>query len=205
MHASYRSQKLLVILIPFLLSLLATGASAQAKKTADRRSEFDAFGGFSYINSDYLAPYGNFGGTIGGDYTPRFIPRYQSLIVPSFQIRGTLANGPSVNEKTIEGGIRIGSTYRNFHPYVDLLAGQGIINFNYPQLKADGTLYKRDSTFIYVYGGGVTFDVKNNFSIMADFQQQYWDLGEHPPVRFYPYAATIGIRYRIPFKAYKTR
>jgi hypothetical protein len=204
MHLTPRPSKLFLVLVPFLASLLATGAMAQAKKTATRASEFDAFGGFSYVDSNYQAPLGNYGVTLGGDYT-QFVPRYHGLITPSLQVRGTIAPGPTVDEKTIEGGLRLASTYKRLHPYADLLFGYGVITFNHPSLRSDGTYYSHDSTFIYIAGGGLTFDTMTNFSLMADYQYQYWDLGEHPPNRFYPYAATIGVVYHIPFKAYKTR
>jgi hypothetical protein len=189
-----------------LLSLAPAGAFAQASKTADRSAEFDAFGGFTYQNDSYYSPT-NLGGTLGGDYT-QFIKRYHGLITPSFQIRGTLTPGSNDSEKTIEGGLKLATTYKRLHPYGDFLFGNGIINFPRPAgLAATATYRSHDSSFIYVYGGGLTYDIKPHWSAMVDFQQQYWDFGNAlhaPPDRFYPQAITFGVVYHIPFKAYRT-
>jgi len=190
----------------FVLVSLGTGcALGQARTTATRASEYDIFGGFSYVKSAYLLPDNNFGGTIGADFT-KFIPQFGGRITPSVQARGTFAPGPANGEKSLEGGLRLATTVRQrFHPYVDLMVGVGIITFNHPEVLNDGSLYRRDGGFLYVYGGGLTYDTKTNFSALVDYQQQYWNLDQQPPVRFYPGALTFGVLYHIPFKPYKTR
>ena len=193
----------LILFTLFISSVLTLDASGQAGKTATRSAEYDLFGGFSDVKSDYLSSDHNHGGTIGADYT-QFVPRYRGLIVPSIEVRGTFAPGPVVGEKTFEVGARLATSYRRLHPYVDLLVGGGFITFDHPTISPSGRLYKSDRSFIYVYGGGVTYDTNTNFSVLVDYQQQYWNLDEHPPVRFYPGALTFGVVYHIPFKAYKT-
>jgi len=178
-------------------------ADAQSKITATRSAEFDLFGGFNRLNSDYIPPYINYGMTLGGDYT-QFIKRYHGLITPSFQLRGTIVPGNTHNEKTIEGGLKLATTYRRLHPYGDFMLGQGVITFPRPANPDPNNKY-RDSSIIYIGGGGVTYDVYRGWSAMADYQYQYWDLGGHPPNRFYPQSLTFGLVYHIPFKAYKTR
>jgi len=204
MNHVQQAWKLFLFVFIFSVSLGTVRASGQAHSAATRTSEYDIFGGFSYVKSDYRSPDNNYGGTIGADYT-RFIPQFGGLITPSVQIRATIAPGPEVDEKSFEGGFRLASTYRQFHPYVDFMLGTGVITFAHPELLLDGRLYKRDGGFVYVYGGGVTYDLKRNFSALVDYQQQYWNLDQQPPVRFYPGVLTFGVVYHIPFKAYKTR
>ena len=176
----------------------------QARRTATRATDYDVFGGFSYVNSGYRTPRRAFGGTLGADFT-KFIPQFRGLITPSLEVRGTLVSGPFVGERTFEAGLRLASTYKRFHPYGDLLVGVGVITFAHPALKIDGQLYRRDSGFAYVYGGGLIYDTRSNFSYLADYQRQYWNLGQQPPERIYPGVLTFGVVYHIPFKAYKTR
>ncbi len=213
MYAAYPPGMLLV-LFASLLWLSSAASSGQAKTTATRSDEFDAFAASTLLDNNYMNPRGNYGVTLRGDYT-HFIHRYRGLIIPSFQVRGSVAPGSAVGEKTLQGGFRIASTYRNFHPYGEFLVGDGIITFTHPEVMADGRLYRRDSSFIYVYGGGLTYDLHSrdlhanallsNFSVMADYQRQDWNLGQRPPVRFNPQGLSFGIVYHIPFKAYKTR
>lgn len=203
MHKQNRLGTLAFIVIPFLAAMLATTAFAQAKRAADRSSELDAFGGFTYLDSDYYYPRNNFGVTLGGDYT-YFIKRYHGLIIPSFQVRGTITPGPADSQKTISGGLKLATTYRNLHPYGDFLAGGGVITFPLPPNAAPGFYRVRDSSTIYTYGGGITYDFRPNWSAMVDYQRQHWNLGDNPPDIFHPQAVTVGIVYHIPWKAYKT-
>lgn len=208
MYSTCRSIKLLALLAGYLW-LGSTVAFAQARKTATRSDEFDAFGAFTLLDNNYTSPRGNYGGTLGGDYT-HFIRRYRGLIIPSIQVRGSFAPGPAVGEKTLQGGLRLATTYRQFHPYGEFLVGDGILTFTHPRTMTDGRLYRRDSSFIYVYGGGFTYDIPgrglvSEFSLLADYQRQDWNLGERPPVRFNPQALSFGVVFHIPFKAYRTR
>lgn len=207
MHQAHRPGILLLVLA-LSASLLVPCASAQARKTAERSAELDAFGGFTYLNNDYYAPYDNFGVTLGVDYT-HFIKRFHGLIIPSLQLRGTITPGESVSEKTIGGGLKLATTYHRFHPYGDFEMGLGVINFPLPPNPVPGTLYRiRDSSAIYIYGGGITYDIKPAWSLMLDYQRQHWDLGAAPPAppdRLNPQALTLGVVFRVPFKAYKIR
>ena len=201
------------LLFSFAFGLTVTGAtsaSAQAKITADKDAEFDAFGAYTWIDRAYETTDTNNGATFGVDYT-HFIKRYRGLITPSFQVRGTVAAGSGSNssEKTIEGGLKLATTWRRFHPYGDFLIGDGAINFPLPANPAPGVLYyTRDTSFLYIYGGGVTYDIKRDWSAMVDYQHQYWDLGKvgsSAPTRFYPEVLSFGVVYHIPFKAFKHR
>jgi hypothetical protein len=208
MHASNRPG---ILLLLFALSVLSftQGASAQTRRTATRTDEIDAFGGFTYLDNDYRPPHPNYGVTLGADYT-HFIPQFRGLITPSVQIRGTITPGSADTQKTIQVGIKLATTYRRFHPYGDFLFGNGVITFPLPPNPVPGTAYRvRDSSAVYTYGGGITYDFRPNWSAMVDYQHQYWDLGARPspspPDRFYPQALTFGVVFHIPLKAYKTR
>jgi opacity protein-like surface antigen len=204
MRERNRLGTLLFIFIPLIAAMLATTAFAQARKTADRSSELDAFGGFTYLDSDYYDPRNNFGVTLGADYT-YFIKHYHGLIIPSFQVRGTLTPGPADSQKTIAAGLKLATTYHRLHPYGDFLVGGGVITFPLPPNPIPGVSYRiRDSSTVYTYGGGITYDFRPNWSAMVDYQRQRWNLGDNPPDIFHPQAVTFGVVFHIPLKAYKT-
>ncbi len=204
MHDAYRLRFLaLLALLIGLVWLDSQQGIAQSRTTATRSAEIDAFGGFNRLQSDYIPPFINYGVTLGADYT-QFIKRYRGLIIPSFQLRGTIVPGNTHDEKTLQGGLKLATTYRHLHPYGALMVGQGVITFPRPAVP-DPTNKYRDSSFIYNFGGGLTYDFRRDWSLLADYQHQYWDLGGHPPNRFYPQALTFGAVYHIPFKAFKTR
>ncbi|NYF78128.1 hypothetical protein [Granulicella arctica] len=182
----------------------AANASAQAKKTATRSVDLSAFAGFTYENAAYDSP-SNIGLTFGADYT-QFIKRLRGLIIPSFELRGTFTPGSTDSEKTVEGGLKLATTFKRLHPYGDFLYGGGIITFPVPA-NAPPTYRRRDSSETPVYGGGITYDVRPNWSAMVDFQQQNWNFHSKPPAApdlLTPQLLTFGIVYHIPFKAYKT-
>jgi hypothetical protein len=203
MRERNRLGTLLFIFMPLIAAMFAATTFAQSRKTADRSSEIDAFGGFTYLDSDYYDPRNNFGVTLGADYT-YFIKRYRGLIIPSFQVRGTITPGPADSQKTISGGLKLATTYRRLHPYGDFLFGNGIITFPIPPNAPPGIYRVRDSSAVYTYGGGLTYDLKPSWSVMADYQRQSWDLGNNPPDRLHPQGVTVGVVFHIPLKAYKT-
>ena len=205
MHHSriFRKLALLSLVLLFPLSISINRAAAQSRKTATRVAEFDAFAAFTGVDNNFTPPLANFGVTLGGDYT-QFITRFHGLITPSFQIRGTLTPGGSVGLSSLQGGFKIASTYHHLHPYGDVLVGDGVLTYPRPAVPDPANKY-RDTSFLYTYGGGLTYDLGlSHFSLMADFQHQYYDLGQHPPLRFYPKAYSLGVVYHIPFKAFKT-
>jgi hypothetical protein len=203
-----RSVVVLLLFVSLLAILGALDARGQARITADKKAGVDVFGGFTGLDNDYYGPDYNYGVTLGGDYT-HYIKRYRGLIVPSFEVRGTLTPGGTVGQKTLEGGLKLATKYHRLQPYGDLLIGQGVITFPLPPDPVAGVKYRtRDSSFIYVYGGGLTYDVAPSFSFMADYQHQYWDLGRvglTPPDRFYPQAVTLGVVYHVPFRNFRSR
>ena len=189
-----------VVIFLFLVCVLTHGTPlhAQALLTASKESDISGFGGFSYENPDFGPQTANHntGGTVGLDLT-----RYLfSNVASSLEARGTYAAGPYVSEHTFAVGLNFATQYRRrFHPYVDFLAGFGVIKF----LTAGPGLHSDRST-IYSFGGGVDIDIVHRVSLKADIQGSHWDLGHVQLMNqtFAPMIATVGVAYRIPFRAH---
>lgn len=162
-------------------------AYAQAIPTMQRGAEFAPFVQTTIVNPDW-AQTRNIGFTAGFDYT-RFIP---SIVQPSLEFRATRANGHTVNESTYLGGIKLLTTIHNIHPYAVVLAGKGIISFNY----YNGGL-KGDDSAVYAYGGGAEFYVRPAWKLRAEYTQQHWNLD---PNTLTPSALGFGVAYSVPFR-----
>jgi len=170
-----------------LLAGLSVAARAQAIPTMQRGAEFAPFVQTTIVNPDW-AQTKNIGFTAGFDYT-RFIP---SIVQPSLEFRATRANGHTVNESTYLGGIKLQTTIHNIHPYAVVLAGKGIITFNYFY---NGGL-KGDDSAVYAYGGGAEFNVRRSWKVRAEYTQQHWNLD---PNTLTPSALGFGVAYSVPF------
>ncbi len=81
-----------------------------------------------------MAPGKDNGAIFGGEYT-RFMNRFLN---PSLEVRGKVAAGATVDERTWGGGIRGVHRFRNFYPYIDFLVSSGTIHFNYRFIDAFG-------------------------------------------------------------------
>ncbi|HKO19182.1 MAG TPA: outer membrane beta-barrel protein [Acidobacteriaceae bacterium] len=174
----------------FAITLLAgtsMAARAQAIPTVQRGAEFAPFVQTTIVNPDW-AQTRNIGFTAGFDYT-RFIP---SIVQPSLEFRATRATGHTVNESTYLGGIKLLTTIHNIHPYAVVLAGKGIISFNYYN---DGI--KGDDSAVYAYGGGAEFYVRPAWKLRAEYTQQHWNLD---PNTLTPSALGFGVAYSVPFR-----
>jgi opacity protein-like surface antigen len=176
------------------LTLLVTGAAvaigradAQAFPTVQRGAEFAPFAQATLVNPDWGQTH-NLGFTAGFDYT-RFIP---ALVQPSLEFRVTHANGRTVNQTTYLGGFKLQTTIHNLHPYAVVLAGKGIVTFNYFY---NGGL-KGDDSAVYAYGGGLEFHPATSWKVRAEYTQQHWNLD---PNTLTPSAIGIGVAYTVPF------
>jgi opacity protein-like surface antigen len=173
------------------VTLLVAGATiavgAQAIPTVQRGAEFAPFVQTTIVNPDW-GQTKNIGFTAGFDYT-RFIP---SIVQPSLEFRATRATGRTVNESTYLGGIKLQTTIRNIHPYAVVLAGKGIIGFNYFY---NGGI-KGDDSLVYAYGGGAEFNVRRSWKIRAEYTQQHWDFD---PNTLSPSNFGFGLAYSVPF------
>jgi opacity protein-like surface antigen len=161
--------------------------SAQAIVTAQRGAEIAPFVQTTILNPDYGHPE-NVGYTVGVDYT-RFL---RSIVQPSLEVRYVSANGATVDEHSITGGLKLGVTVHGIHPYATLLAGTGGITFVHP---SPG--YPSDTAAIYSIGAGADFNVLPNWKLRADFLHQNWNLD---PNSLTPMVLSVGVSYSIPFR-----
>jgi opacity protein-like surface antigen len=176
----------LAITLGLLLAAPAV-VSAQAIVAGQRGAEIAPFVQTTILNPDY-GPTDNTGYTVGVDYT-RFL---RSIIQPSLEVRYISANGATVDEHSITGGLKIGATIHGIHPYVTFLAGTGGITFVHPQPG-----YPSDTSTVYSFGAGADFNVLPNWKLRADFLQQNWNLD---PLTLTPMVLSVGVSYRIPFR-----
>jgi hypothetical protein len=189
MGLSHRLLLLSCIALPSL-------AHAQATSTASKTTRLSVFGGVSRVSTDYNSQ--EYGFTVGGDVTHHF-----HLLDGSLEARYTRATGDPVSESSFAGGIKAEKAYRSFHPYVDLLIGQGNITFIRPIIYPTGP-YAGDNSIIYVAGAGLDYDITPRFALKLDGQIQSWKVGSEA-ARLTPSAITLGVVYRIPFKALRGR
>jgi hypothetical protein len=193
-----------------LAALLVSGRSdGQAISTAGRSAAIFVWGGATLVQPDYGPDYvKNHGYTFGANYD-----RYTRLLnhpaSVGFEFRYGKSTGTVVNESTMAGGLRLGTTFLNrFHPWVNFLFGVGNIDFNQIVDKNDPS-YRSDRGRMYEYGFGLDIDVYRNFSVKLDGQQQNWNMGfnqRFPQTNnvftLAPVAYTAAIVYRIPFRSY---
>jgi opacity protein-like surface antigen len=177
----------------FLGILLATTgiASAQALITAGRGAEIAPFAQTTIVSPDW-GQTRNIGYTLGVDYT-RFI---RSIVQPSIEIRMTSASGITVNERTYTGGLKLQTTVHGIHPFATFLAGYGTIHFN------NTTFYTGDNAMVYSLGGGVDFNVTQQWKVRADFAGQNWNLGN---ATLSPMTLGVGVAYSLPFHTGRVR
>ena len=135
---------------------------------------------------------------VGGDITYHF-----RLVDVSFEARYTSITGFSADESTYGGGFKFERAFNRFHPYVDLLIASGNIKFDHPEIYGNPN-YTHDNSTVYDFGGGLDYDLVRNFAIKVDVQGQRWRIGVEQPA-FEPYNGSIGILYRIPFRALRRR
>jgi hypothetical protein len=186
-----------------LATLLATASTiqAQAPPTAQKIGDLSAFVLYTRLTPDY-GPTTNNGVTLGLDYT-----RYTRWWVkPSIEVRGKIANGSTVDERSFGGGIRAVKPIRIFRPYADFLISAGSINFHQidPYILPNGQPYTSDSTVTYSFGGGLDIDLSRNFSMRGDYQSERWHLDKNPatPLDLTPSGWSLGMVYRIPFRSF---
>jgi hypothetical protein len=169
-----------------------THAPAQALPTVDRHSEFAAFAQGTMLRPDW-GQTNNYGYSLGLDYTHFF----GKFVQPGLELRFTRATGRTVNENTYLGGLKLQTTIHAIHPYALILAGKGIIKFNYNNAGVTA-----DNSLVYGLGGGVELAVTRLVRIRADFISQHWDL---QPNTLTPATLNLGIAYTLPFHGRSAR
>lgn len=188
-------------ILGFLGALASASATAQALPVADKASDISVFAGVGHVNPDY-GKTANDGITAGVDFT-RYFRRLR--VDPSIEARGTYVNSLQVTEKAVMGGIRITGNLHRFHPYADFLAGGADITFHPDPFPG----YTGDRGRIYSYGGGVNIDLLRNIALMAEYQEQSWNLGKNEAIHsdgsnftLSPTLIMVGVHYTIPFKTH---
>lgn len=164
----------------------ASVASAQAVYTAQRAADLQVGGGFSIGNADYDRP------TIRGgsfyasyDFKPHF-----GIELDFHQMNATSPS--TLYERSYEVGGRYVRHYGIFNPYVRLMYGRGVFNYEYNVANlaynmADG-------------GIGVDINVARRVNVRADYEYQQWfgfrgNLNNPGSSTLSPQVFTIGAAY----------
>jgi len=196
----------ITLLVVLAAALLVPSASAQSRQTATRTAGIDVFGAFSDTDAAFYGTDRKYGGMVGLDFSLyRYFPRFSGRITPALEVRGTDTPGLPVAERTLQGGLKVAYNWHSLHPYGDFLLGGGSILFNPPAPLQPGFVYASDSSFLYVYGAGLTYDILPRWSLLADYSHQSWNLGFDPPVTFTPQSVGIGVVYHLRLKPYRSR
>jgi hypothetical protein len=186
------------ILGQLLFVAIPSPAVAQAGSTARKSMDVSIFAGYNNITPDY-GNWHNTGVTFGANVTRYF----RFPIKPSLEIRANISHGPTVNEDTYLFGVRGLMDFGRFHPYGDFLIGPGKIYYNGFFPNPGDHSYTSDGSVVESPGGGIDVDVYRNIAVKADFQGQFWNLGENDTLS--PKAITFGVVYHFPFRPnYKT-
>jgi len=170
--------------IAFLVAASAPIASAQATYSADRVDGISAFGGYSFLNTDYGV--NDRGYMVGGDLTHSAGLRF---IVPSLEIRYMGSTGKTITENSFLGGLKIETKFHRFHPYGVLLVGHGTINYVNVNFS--------DDSIAYAAGLGLDYAVTRQFAVKVDALEQFWKLGQASN-ELTPQTLSFGVSYRIP-------
>lgn len=190
-----------------ILTLIALAPAVQAQfaaPTASKKFGLSAFGGVTAVSPSYQPDTDaggskiNTGLTVGGDLT-----RGLRWVQPSLELRYDWSTGSTVIEKTLSGGLKVEKVFGRLHPYGDVLLGYGIIDFQHPAIFSTGP-YTQDNSFVYQGGGGLDLDLSPHFALKLDAQAQSWKLGSEGN-RLTPVLGTVGVVYRIPFRALGAR
>jgi len=178
---------------------LPVAARGQALTTASKGAEISVFGGYLASSPDY-GGFAKKGVAAGGDFTVFLhLP-----VTPSLEIRGDIASGPAVTERTVLVGLKVEREYRtHLHPYADILVGEAQIVYH-PDPYAN---YNADRSLNISYGGGLDIDAVRHFSVKFDFQEQNWNLGKNGVLQpsganytLTPRTYMVGVVYHIPFR-----
>ena len=180
-----------------LLAALAASplAGAQAVPTATQGLELSAFGGVAGRYTNLLGGK-NLGITAGADLA---FPAYRRFR-PVAEVRGSypVDGGTLDAQRELLGGLRVERIYGIYHPYVDLLAGRGQIDYQRGGFAYGDFTYLYSTTAVFSGGLGVDVDVTRHWAARVDFQVQHWST-PFPAVTVAPAASlAAGLRPRLP-------
>lgn len=161
-----------------LLAPMGTvAARGQAVPTATQTLGLSIFGGGSGVFTDVFGGH-NLSLTAGANLTIRpFLG-----MTPSLEIRGMypMNSGTIAGEKELLGGLKLGKNWGALHPYAELLAGRGEIDFQHGGYNNGTLIYKSTTSPVYSGGLGVAVDLTRHFGVQADYQYQFWT--DFPPL-----------------------
>lgn len=118
------------------------------------------------------------------------------------EVRGTypVSSGKVDDQRDVLGGIRIAydrGSDRAIRPYIDGHFGRGQMNYVGSYLVGK-LLYQQTASNVYGGGGGVEFDVTDQFSLKVDAQAHHWNTPVVLPNNsLWSAQASVGIAYRI--------
>ncbi len=166
---------LLITLVPFLPTALA-----QSLPTATKPTDLQVGAGYIRANPDYGPRQFN-GYTIYGDLDP--------FTYGGVEIEYDHSSGdtPKLTESTVAIGARIRYPYRDFRPYIKIMAGIGSFS---------GGLPAQNATFgMYAGGAGLEYWLPRHLTVRADYEYQRW--GSFPANGLQPNVLSIGLAYRV--------
>ena len=183
---------LIVIFAAAILVAAEAAAFAQAVPPVEIPSRLQVFGMYSHVWPDF-EPNGysssDNGVTLGADYSTRFMfGRFQ----PALEVRGNLATGSEVGLRTITPGLKVGMRRGRLQPYADFLVGVGDVIFEKPLIPT----YTRNNSVVFSPGIGLEVDPSPHLSLLADYQQQFWNISSRPLTKFHPGWLSVGVAYR---------
>ena len=185
------------ILLFFSLSA-STLAFAQAFPTAEQPIQLSAFGAVTGTYTG-LGSGRNLGITAGVDIGWKPFYRFY----PSVEVRGTypIDGGQVDAQRNILYGLKLARAYGRFHPYGDFLIGRDKIvyqNGGYPN--SAGTLLYLDSVSNVISpGGGLDFDLTDQFDLKIDAQFQRYGVPVNSTGHIYSKPISVGVVYRFDF------
>ena len=177
-------------------ALLTQSASGQAhKETAIQAMRLQVYGVGSYMHPQYGSVQTGGGFGVGG--AAGFTLHHVHRLEPAIDVRYTYGTNSALTETFLGGGARLTYHMARFHPYGDFMVGTGNINFK--QVDPTYPNYRHDDSTVYMFGGGLDYDLTQTFALRVDFQQQKWQLAVGN-VPFYPTHASVGLRYQFHFR-----
>ncbi len=172
---------------------------AQALVTASKAAEITAFGGYMYTSPDY-GQSSSKGFLAGADFT---LFRHW-WVDPSVEARFDYTAGTGISEHAFLAGPRAQKDLGRFHPYVNVLIGEGHISYNPPPSISPND--HGDGGLNIAYGIGADVDLVHHLSLKVDFLQQNWNLGQNSAFQpdgsnytLTPRTLSIGVTYHFPF------
>jgi hypothetical protein len=198
-------QSKIVLTLAVLLAVVSTAGIATAQvamPTATRTLTLSAFGGVSGVYTG-LAGGKNLSIVAGADLG---LGSWRG-VRPEIEVRGAypVDKGTIDSQKSVLGGLKVDFLLNHrLRPYGDVLFGRGEMDYQSGYL-FNNLVYQLTTTNVYSAGGGVDYDLNDNFAIKADAQIQRWGYAPTPSGNLYSKLGTVGVIYRFNFGTRRRR